>query len=396
MVSRVLKFLIIYFFAIVFIFNFIPQGEQHFSYLASSFLQGKTYFLTQPGSWGDTVFFKGHHYWPEGPFPSIILMPFVALFSLFNQFFSHGYLQFFIVLGVFYLVFKITRKFEYSQNDSLYLAFAFCFSSAFLGVAMSPWSWYFSQVTTVFLEFLVINEYLSNRRYLLLGLLSGFLVATRTTASLTILYIALHAILVVNASFSSKLKNLLKLSVPYIIFIAVLALYNFLRFGNVFEQGYSWCLCGDFHTYAREYYGILSLLHIPGNLYYFLLSVPLPVFKDAVSHVLQFPFVKANTWGMSIFVTSPIFFYLFLLSYKDKLSKILIVTAIVIAIPIFLYYGIGYRQFGYRYSLDFLPLLFFLLIKNYKQKSRELSLGFKMVILVSSLTNLYLFMTTYI
>lgn len=354
-------------------------------------MQGKTYFLEQPGSWEDTVFFENHYYWPEGPFPAVILMPFVSLFNLFNKFFSQGYLQIFIILGIFYLIFKIAQKHSYSQNDSLYLAFAFCFSSAFLGVALLPWSWYFSQITAVFLQLLVINEYLSNKRYLLLGLLSGFLVLTRITASLIILFIILHILFLINERFSSKLKNLFKLSLPYIIFIIVLAVYNSVRFGNFFEQGYSWCLCGDFQQYTRGSYGVLSLLHLPGNLYYFLLSGPIPVFKDTVSHVLQFPFVTANPWGMSIFVTSPVFFYLFLLSYKDKLSKILIVTIAVTAIPIFLYYGIGYIQFGYRYALDFLPLLFFLLIKSYRKKFRELSLGFKMVILVSSLTNLYLY-----
>ena len=397
MSKHVVKALIIYFFfvasSIVFVFNFIPKGEQHYSYLASSFLQGKTYFLAQPGSWADTVLFKNHYYWPGGFFPAVILIPFISLFNLFNHFFYQGYLQFFIFLGVFYLVFKIALRYRYSRNDSLYLAFAFCFSSAFLGVAILPWSWQFSQVTAVFLEFLVIHEYLSNKRYLLLGLLSGMLVVTRITASLSILYIALHTLLLINASFSSKLKNLLKLSVPYIIFLVILALYNFVRFGNFFEQGYSWCICGDFQIYTRNHYGVLGLLHIPGNLYYFLLSGPLPVFKDTVSHVLQFPFVKSNPWGMSIFVTSPIFIYLFLLSYKDKLSKILIITAIIIAIPIFLYYGIGFSQFGYRYSLDFLPFLFLLLIKNYKEKFKKLSLGFKIVIFVSSLTNMYLFIT---
>lgn len=355
MSNPLLKVFIIYFFAIVFVTNFIPMGEQHFSYLARSFLQGKTYFVEQPGSWADTVFLKDHYYWPEGFFPSIVLVPFVFLSGLFNQFFSQGYLQFFMVLGIFYLVFKITRKHGYSQNDSLYLAFAFCFSSAFLGVALVSWSWQFAQVTAVFLQFLIINEYLSNKRYLLLGALSGLLVLTRMTASLAILYITLHILLVVKASLPNKLKDLLKVSIPYIIFLVILAFYNSVRFGNFFEQGYSWCLCGDFLTYTRDHYGLLSILHIPGNLYYFLLSGPLPLFKDTVSHVLQFPFVKANDWGMSIFVTSPMFFYLFLLSYKDKLSKILIITAIAIA-PTHSFYM---PEILYDIQIDFFPSLRF-------------------------------------
>ena len=32
-------------------------------------------------------------------------------------------------------------------------------------------------------------------------------------------------------------------------------------------------------------------------------------------------------------------------------------TAIIVAIPVFLYYGGGYVQYGFRYSLDFTPFL---------------------------------------
>lgn len=169
-----------------------------------------------------------------------------------------------------------------------------------------------------------------------------------------------------------------------------------MRFGSFTEQGYTNQIVSNKYLEKAREYGLMSLIHVPGNLYYFLLSGPIPVFKDNISHVLQFPFVKANPWGMSIFLTSPIFIYLFSLSYKDRLSKILIITIAAIALPIFLYYGIGWRQFGYRYALDFLPFLFFLLIKNYKERFKELSLGFKTVIIISSLTNLYLLITAFI
>ena len=154
---------------------------------------------------------------------------------------------------------------------------------------------------------------------------------------------------------------MLELFTPISVAVILLFSYNFIRFGNIFEQGYSMQTVPDHAVKAREY-GIISSVHIPGNLFYFLLAMPLPVFKDNLSHVLKFPYIEMNHWGMSIFVTSPIFLYLFNLSYKDKLSRLLIITTIIIAVPIFLYYGIGYRQFGYRYSLDFLPLLFTVLI----------------------------------
>jgi hypothetical protein len=63
---------------------------------------------------------------------------------------------------------------------------------------------------------------------------------------------------------------------------------------------------------------------------------------------------------------------------------------LTVSLPILFYYGIGWYQFGYRYSLDFLPLLFLLLIKAYRNKHSELSISFRVAILLSAFVNLYL------
>lgn len=375
--------------------NFSEVGAQQFSYLASSFLQGKTYFLQNPGSWEDAVFFNSRNYWPLGPFPAVLLMPFVYVFSLLNKFFHQGYLHFFIVLGVFYLVYKIARKVKYAISDSLYLAFAFCFASVFLGVAIWAWSWHFSHVITVFLLFLAIYEYLGKRRYWLIGLILGLIMTTRVTASLFFVFFVLEIILISKARFFNKANNLFKLLIPYLVSFLLLTNYNFIRFGNFVEQGYGLANLLPPLAKARDY-GLFSLIHLPGNLYYFLLSFPLPVFRDNLSHVLKFPYFKANSWGMSIFITSPYYIYLLFLRHKDVLSKTLLLTVFLISLPIFLYFSIGARQFGYRYSLDFLPLLFFLFIRSYRKQYKVLTYRFKILVLITAFTNLYLFLADFI
>src|SRR6266850_1026830 len=94
-------------FAVVVCFNLTVSADQQFSYLAESFLQGKTYFLASSTFGHDTAFFQGKYYWPLGPFPAVLLLPFVLVFRSFSLFFFQGYLQVFLVLGVFYLFFKI-------------------------------------------------------------------------------------------------------------------------------------------------------------------------------------------------------------------------------------------------------------------------------------------------
>lgn len=119
--------LLLSFLIVVGYFNFIPFGEQHFSFLAQSFLHGKTYFLTMPGRWADTVFFNNHYYWPLGFFPAVLLMPFNYIFNHFGLFFYQGYLQFFLGIFIIYFIYKISKKYSYSGEESIYWAFAFCF-----------------------------------------------------------------------------------------------------------------------------------------------------------------------------------------------------------------------------------------------------------------------------
>ena len=376
-------------FGIILAFNWIYNSEQHFSLLALSFLHGKNYFTMFPSHTLDTVYANGLYYWPLGPIPAIVLMPFVFVFNLFGRDFYQGYLQTVLVFATFYVVYKIAQKIGYSIKDSWYLGFAFVFSSVFFGIAVLPWSWFFSQVLATLLLFVILYEYLTTRRLFLIGLYLALIILTRTSASLFGMFIVAAIVFDSGKKIRSKFLSLFALIIPVLLGLLVWGIYNYSRFGNIFDQGYtSQILFSKAFIKARNY-GLFSLVHLPGNLYYFLLSTPLPVFRDNISHVLKFPYIQANPWGMSIFVTSPYFVYLFFLKYKDKLSKILIATSILIAIPLFLYYGVGYWQLGYRYSLDFLPLVFLLLIKNYKQQKVVLSKSFKFVILFSGLINAF-------
>src|SRR5580698_7147859 len=125
-------------FLLVIIINcFATTGaSQQFSKLAQAFLHGQLNFLHPIGGLGqDPVLYKGKIFWDEGPFPAIILLPFVGLFSLFHLFFYQGYLMWPLTIGVFYFVYKLARLFSFELEDSLVLAFGFCLGSVYIGVA---------------------------------------------------------------------------------------------------------------------------------------------------------------------------------------------------------------------------------------------------------------------
>ncbi len=373
--------------------NFFFTRAQHFYFLTNSFLQGKLNLIDLPlitnSSVNDLVIFNNNYYWPQGPFPAILLLPFVYIGNLIKFSFWQGYLQFFLVLGIAYLVFRLSKLKNFSSQDSLFITLAFA-SSSFLGAAILPSSYHFSHIITVILLFIILIEYLTRQRYWLIGLLLSFVLATRPPASLFIVFFITQIFLDIKLTKKEKFNQLVKLITFPLIMGLLLMLYNYLRFYDIFEFGYSYqVLIFDTIAKAREY-GLFSLIHLPGNLFYLLLNFPAPIFKDGLSHVLQFPYLKGDPWGMSIFLTSPILIYLFTFKYKDTISKILIITILLISLPILLYYGIGYEQFGYRYSLDFLPLLFYLFIYKYRDKYSNLSNGIKLLILFSAVINIYL------
>ncbi len=368
----------------------LPQSQQ-FTLLAQAFLHGSLSFLHPIGGAGqDPVFYHGKVFWSEGVFPSILLMPFVALFSLFNAFFYQGYLQWLLVLGVMWFVYKIAIHFKYTTEDSLIMAFAFCLSSVFIGVTSADASWYFAQVVTVFLLFWALYEYLTrdSKRWWLIGLICAFILLTRATATPILLFFVLEA-----WRRKQLFKNniWLQLGLPVFIGLLLIGLYNYLRFNSPFQGGYAQQLLFPMST-ASESQGLFALVHVPSNLYAFLLAAPDMVFASSKTWTLKFPYIKANIYGLSIFVTSPYFLYLFTQKLKafDAQIRNLLIAAAASAALVLSYFGIGLVQYGYRYSLDFLPELFIVFLIIYRRNHTHISRGLKVLIVCSSLLNFYL------
>src|SRR3989344_5713193 len=98
--GAVIVFLLLVFAGLLISMGLNAWDHQQFTYLAKSFLQGKLFFTSTLNTWHDAAYFAGHYYWPLGPFPALLLIPFVAVGNLFGVFFYQGYLQIFITLAI--------------------------------------------------------------------------------------------------------------------------------------------------------------------------------------------------------------------------------------------------------------------------------------------------------
>jgi hypothetical protein len=158
--------------------------------------------------------------------------------------------------------------------------------------------------------------------------------------------------------------------------LALLGWYNWLRFGNPLEFGHSHL------AWARELPGgIFSLRYLPRNLYHAWLRLP---DRSASPPPLDF-----DPWGTAFWLNNGIFvFALWALARGglDRLVRGAALAGLFATWPLLLLHETnGWRQFGYRFLIDLLPLGFAVFLFAY----RRFTLPMRVVALFAFAVNLY-------
>lgn len=329
----------------------LVQRAHHFNYLADAFLHGSFAVDNLPAWMSDKVISNGHIFVPLGPLPGILLMPAVSLFGLdFEDYFASLTLT---LLNVFLLNRILVQIGIEEVLRRRWLLVLFFLGTVCFSILSAGNSWFLSHILTMSLLFTVIYESLGKRRSWLIGLYFGGLLLTRATAVLSVVWV-IYLMLAERRLNLRALGGLASGFAPALLFFLW---YNYARFGSPFETGYVQAeLFRPVLAEARSF-GLFSPIHIPKNLYFFLIAPPIP-YPDLNAPVLQPPYLMPSAWGMGILFTTPLFF----LAWKAPLSDVRVRAAwlacICLAVPVLSYYGIGLAQFGYRYATDFYPFLF--------------------------------------
>lgn len=169
-------------------------------------------------------------------------------------------------------------------------------------------------------------------------------------AALNALFFVL-AILSRMASRKGKVAQLAKFGIGLGVFVVLIALYNYARFGNPLESGYSMQMIRGIAYTALDVPGnrpgsLFSLGSMPGNLSVFFFGLP-----------------EVRAVGTSVFIVSPYLIYLWRVKW-DLTSKLIAVDIAVVLLALMAFRSTGFEQMGYRFSLDFLPFVFWLLIRS--------------------------------
>ena len=378
---------------ILLVIGFYAEGSQQFSLLANSFMHGHTYFLSSIGGVGqDPVLYHGRVYWDDGFFPSLTLVPFVAFFNLFHIFFYQGFIKWIFVALTIYFIYLLAKHFKYSNRDSIVLVLGFMIGSVYIGVNSVSSSWLYAQVVCTFLLFAALIAYFKKKNWWLIGAICGAILLTRIPADAVLIFFSL-SILYTKKSFKNKLKDLFKLGIFVLLAAIMIGTYNYQRFGNPFNNGNYYQLISSDSAKARSM-GLLNIDHIPTNLYTILLRGPIPV-KVSGSWSLKYPYLSNNNLGMSIFLTSPFLLYFFTRKWSaySRENRLLLLSSLVSLLILLCYYGDGADQLGYRYSLDFLPMLYVVFMSIYRKYNQKLSLGMTSLLILPGFFNFYLLLS---
>jgi hypothetical protein len=338
------KFLGIIFLATFIIYLISSPGITPYNYftrLAFSFLHGK-YYITENPSWLSELIKIGVNKFAVvyPPAPAILLMPFVALFganfpqNIFANLVGAG-----ITIVSAFLCFEITKN----KTKTLWLTVLVAFGNIIWFMSSVGSVWYLGQAVSVLFLMLAITSLQKKLSPIIIGIFFGISFLSRVEL---IIALPFSFFLLENKKRFRFLLGLL----PFILFYL---LYNFLRFNNPLETGYSLIP----RVLNEPWYnkGIISLSYIPRNLQVLLTSLPVSI--------NNFPFLVPSWGGLAIWITTPAFIYSFLASFKEKSVKLAWFAIFSILFLISMHGETGYAQFGYRFAVDFYPFLIFLVIK---------------------------------
>ena len=125
--------------------------------------------------------------------------------------------------------------------------------------------------------------------------------------------------------------------------------YNVLRWGSIFDLGYVRLTEGD----VFFSHGLFSPLYLPRHLYAIFMEPP-----DLVEGVPWF--LRPRFIGMSLFLTTPVFLWVFagLQQLRKSIAVVAAASGALLALIPDIFHGtIGFAQFGYRFSIDAQPFL---------------------------------------
>ena len=358
-----------------------PSPNNHYVHLAHAWLEGRLDLGGDPpgtNDWAcfDTVSrgpcpagqyrFSGpdaeryRWYVSFPPLPAILLLPVVAIFGLATLDALFWALFAGAAPALLFIVLRFLResgRSGRSPRDDLLVTTLFAVGSVYYFVAAQGTVWFAAHVVAAACVCLYLSCSFGARRPAVAGLALGLAFLSRPATLLLAPFFVLEAVTAAKEqprapsdSASRILRTLGTFAVP-LASLAVFAMWhNAARFGDPFEFGHRFL---QIRWRSRiETWGLFSTHYLPRNLTVFFLSMPWLIQSS--------PFVRITRHGLALWFTSPNLLWSLWPKKADVTVVALWAAVLPTALCTLLYQNTGWVQFGYRFSLDYLPLLFVL------------------------------------
>ncbi len=326
-------------------YRFTPYNAH--VYLAYSMLHGH-FDLIHPPDHFELIRIAGHKYIAYGIAPSLLMLPFVALWGLdFHQ------ALFGAVLGAMAVGFwwSILGSLNIARSERVWLTILFGLGSPFWfysGRNGSTWS--LSHVTVVFGLMLAIHEVVGHQRGWLVGLGVGLAVLSRQPALLSLPFF----IGMLGRQKTWKREFVLAYLSFALVFGGLVlfdAYYNYARFGSPFDNGYRRLILNSRDIGPRSW-GLFNIKYVSQNARTIFLKLP--------DRLPDFPWFDPGLGGFSILLSTPALFLALRADYRDRINLLALCCCLAIQGMYLTYYWSGFAQFGCRYSVDYLPFVMLL------------------------------------
>ncbi len=294
-----------------------------------------------------------HYFVSFPPGPAVLMMPMVALFGYGTN--DVLFTLFFAALNVS-LVFLLLRKLgelgysQRSEKEDIWLSILFAFGSAHLWCAVQGGVWFTALIIGVTFNLLYIYASLDTRHPFWAGLALAAAFSTRATMIFAALFFYMQLFFPPDHLQRSKRETLtkfLQFSAPCLVVGLSLLYYNAVRFDRITEFGHTY-LAGGTIARIRDF-GMFDIRFLTRNLTS--AFTLMPRISDSA------PYIQFSTHGTSLLLTTPALTLLLWPRRSSPIARPIMLTALAIAIPIFLYQNTGWEQFSFRFSLDFMPYL---------------------------------------
>ncbi|ELS30614.1 MULTISPECIES: hypothetical protein [Pseudanabaena] len=334
--------------------NFEERYFSMFYAQASAFLQGR---IDLGVDWThDLISFEGKEYLGIAPLNGFLMVPFVFFFKeKFTETWFSNILYTILIIVQFIFVERFSAHRNKWQRSLLFIFLAL--GTMILPCAVISTSWFNAVLSSCIFHSLawLTLFYAKNLRQDFIGI-TFLAIAATGRYHLAIIF----PIFIAKAWLSryrGNFKALIALCIPVVMYVIFVLWWNWVRFGYPFSVGYDRITGAAFFAANIEKYGMHNLVYVLPNIYHGIIGFP--------KLIVQFPFFQIDDLGNGTLAVSPLFIYIFSTkNLRSSSQNLAWLCMAIIAVPVLSYVSTGWRQFGYRYFLDYLPYASFLLLKT--------------------------------